>query len=260
MYRGLAVAVVVPAYNEADRLARTLRSVPGFVDRVIVVDDASRDDTLKVAQRSRRRGLEVVRHATNRGVGAAIATGYRRALARGADVAVVMAGDAQMDPVDMPALLDPVAAGRADYVKGNRFGHRAVWRVMPFWRLLGNIVLSFLTKVSSGCWRVFDSQCGYTAITSRAIARLDLDRLFPRYGYPNDVLARLRVSGCRVLDAPVRPVYGPDWRSGIRLRTVIYPIAYLLVRTFLWRVAWMIGGLLGRAYRCPDHLVPTREV
>jgi glycosyltransferase involved in cell wall biosynthesis len=260
MYRGLEVAVVIPAFNEAAKIGSTLRSVPGFVDRVIVVDDASADATRRHARRSRRRGLEVVGHPRNRGVGAAIATGYRRALAHGADVAVVMAGDGQMDPADMRGLLDPIAERRAEYTKGNRFRCRAVWRVMPFWRLLGNIVLSLLTKVTSGYLRVFDSQCGYTAITAGALARLDLDRLFPRYGYPNDVLARLRVAGCRVLDVPVRPVYGAAWRSGIRLTTAIYPITWVLARSLLWRLGWLLRGLVGRAYRCPDNVVSAREV
>ena len=259
MYRGLAVAVVIPAFNEERRIARTVRSVPGFVDRVIVVDDASHDATHRVALRSHRRGLAVLRHERNRGVGAAIATGYRAALAAGSDAAVVMAGDGQMDPADMPALLDPIAAGRADYVKGNRFRYRTVWRVMPLLRLLGNIMLSLLTKLSSGYLRLFDSQCGYTAISAPALLRLDLGRLFPRYGYPNDILARLRVAGCRALDAPVRPVYGRTWRSGIRPWNAIYPIAYVLVRSFLWRIGWTLRGLCGDAYRSPDNLLSPRE-
>jgi glycosyltransferase involved in cell wall biosynthesis len=259
MYRGLEVAVVIPAFNEERHIADTVRSVPGFVDRIIVVDDASRDATRRLALRSHRRGLAVLRHQRNRGVGAAIATGYRAALAAGSDAAVVMAGDGQMDPADMPALLDPIAAGRADYVKGNRFRHRAVWRVMPFLRLLGNLVLSVLTKLSSGYLGLFDSQCGYTAISARALLRLDLSRLFPRYGYPNDILARLRVAGCRALDAPVRPIYGRSWRSGIRPWNAVYPIAWVLLRSFLWRIGWTLRGLCGRAYRCPDNLLSPRE-
>jgi glycosyltransferase involved in cell wall biosynthesis len=260
MYRGLEVAVVIPAFNEAEKIGRTLRSVPGFVDRIIVVDDASADATRRVADRSRRRGLEVLSHGRNRGVGAAIATGYRRALVHGADVAVVMAGDGQMDPRDMPALLDPICEGRAEYAKGNRFRLRAVWRVMPRWRLIGNIILSLLTKITSGYLHLFDSQCGYTAITARALRALDLDRLFPRYGYPNDVLARLRVAHCRVAEVAVRPVYGREWRSGICLRTAIYPIAWVLVRSLLWRLGWVVSGLLGRAYRHSHHVVPAREI
>jgi glycosyltransferase involved in cell wall biosynthesis len=260
MYRGLEVAVVIPAFNEAAKIGATVRSVPDYVDRIIVVDDASADATREGAERAHRPGLEVMQHPHNRGVGAAIATGYRRALARGAAVAVVMAGDGQMDPADLPALLDPLSDGRADYVKGNRFRCRAVWRVMPFARLVGNILLSLLTKLASGYARLFDSQCGYTAMSAQALRRIDLDRLFPRYGYPIDVLTRLRVARCRVLDVPVRPLYGPSWRSGIRLRTAVYSIAWLLLKSLAWRVGWQLLGLWGRAYRCPDNVVSAREV
>lgn len=236
MFKGLTVAVVIPAFNEEHAIVRAIRTVPGFVDRIIVVDDASHDATWRLASRSRRRRLDVVRHEANRGVGGAIVTGYRRAVALGLDVAVVMAGDGQMDPADLPALLEPIADGRADYVKGNRFRHRDVWRVMPRARIAGNILLSLATKIVSGYWRVFDSQCGYTAITRAALEALDLERLFPRYGYPNDLLARLHTAGARVEDVPVRPVYGRAWRSGIRLRTVLYPVAWVLLRAWTRRL------------------------
>jgi glycosyltransferase involved in cell wall biosynthesis len=236
VYRGLSVAVVVPAFNEESAIASAIRAVPGFVDRVIVVDDASSDATFRLASRSRRRTLETVRHVKNRGVGGAIVTGYRQALALGMDVVVVMAGDGQMDPADLPALLDPIAEGSADYVKGNRFLRPEVWRVMPLSRIAGNVLLSCATKVVSGYWQIFDSQCGYTAITTKAILALDLDRVFPRYGYPNDLLARLHRHGVRVKDVPVRPVYGPRWKSGISLRTVLYPIPWVLLRALLGRL------------------------
>jgi len=251
MFSGLSVAVVIPAFNEEKAISRTVRAVPGLADRVIVVDDASHDRTGTLAARSRRRGIEVVRHASNRGVGGAIVSGYRRALALGVDVACVMAGDGQMDPADLPALLGPIASGRADYVKGNRFRDPSVWRVMPPSRLAGNIVLSTLNKLVSGYWRVFDSQCGYTAITRHALAALDLDRLFPRYGYPIDLLARLHTVGARVEDVPVRPIYGPSWKSGIRLGTVVHPILWVMLRALGGRLTsewpWRSRPLLGPA-------------
>jgi len=243
MYRGLRVAVVVPAFNEERAVAATVRSVPGFVDHVLVVDDASGDATYRAAARSRRRNLEVLRHGRNRGVGAAIFTGYARALALGVDAAAVMAGDGQMDPADLPRLLDPIAAGRADYVKGNRFLTREVWRVMPRARLAGNVLLSLATKVTSGYFHVFDSQCGYTAASRSALERIDLARAFPRYGYPNDLLARLWAAGMRVEDVPVRAVYGPAWRSGISLATVVYPISFVLLRSLGWRLAARLRSL-----------------
>ena len=165
-----------------------------------------------------------------------IATGYGEARRQGADVIAVMAGDGQMDPDDLPGVLDPVVDGRADYAKGNRFLHRDVWRVMPRCRLVGNLALSLLTKVTSGYLALFDSQCGYTAISRRALDAIDGGgALFPRYGYPNDMLARLRTVGARVVDVKVRPVYEGQ-PSGIRPWTVIYPVLFVLLRSMAWRL------------------------
>lgn len=237
MYSGLRVAVVVPAFNEEEKVAGTIAGIPPWVDHVLVVDDASRDRTAEVAAACGRPGLEVLRHPGNCGVGAAIATGYHRALRLGCDVTCVMAGDGQMDPADLPGLLRPILEGRADYVKGDRFRCAEVWRVMPKARLAGNVILSLLTRLTSGYWHLFDSQCGFTAATRRALLAVDLPRVFPRYGYPNDLLARLNAAGLRVEDAPVRPIYGPAWRSGITLRTAIYPVSFVLLRSLLWRLA-----------------------
>ncbi|MBL9017435.1 MAG: glycosyltransferase family 2 protein [Myxococcales bacterium] len=242
MYRSLRVCVVIPAFNERQKISQTVVTVPDFVDDILVVDDASSDDTGERAMEAARRrvrpsGVEVIRHVQNRGVGAAISTGYRRALALGADVAVVMAGDGQMDPEDLPALLDPIASGEAGYVKGNRFAHPDIWSAMPPSRIVGNVLLSAATKVTSGYRHVFDSQCGYTAIAREALAKVPLDELFPRYGYPNDLLSRLHVAGVRVLDVPVRPIYGEHWRSGIHLGTVVHPIPWVLLRSWGTRLA-----------------------
>ncbi len=236
MYRGLRVAVVIPAFNEVGAVATTVTSVPDFVDHVIVVDDGSHDETARVAASADRGQVEIVCHGANRGVGAAIVTGYRRALDLGVDAAAVMAGDGQMDPSDLPSLLDPLADHEADYTKGNRFRSRAVWREMPPARLAGNIALSCLTKVTSGYWHLFDSQCGYTAASRRALLAVELEKMFPRYGYPNDLLARLHSAGLRVVDVPVQPIYGETWRSGISVGTVIYPISFVLLRSWAQRL------------------------
>ena len=259
MYKGLRVAVVIPAFNEELAVARVVRSVPGFVDHVLVVDDASHDDTYRRATRSKRRTLEVLRHPKNRGVGAAIRTGYLRALALGADVATVMAGDGQMDPADLSRLLDPIAAGAADYTKGNRFADGNVWRVMPPTRILGNIALSLFTRISSGYWHLFDSQCGYTAASRTALEAIELEALFPRYGYPNDLLARLSAAGMRVVDVPVRPVYGPAWRSGISIATVVHPMMTVLVLSMARR---LLARMTPRRPLLADKGVPgaTEEV
>jgi len=242
VYRELRIAVVIPAFNECRKIVDTVATVPEFVDDIIVVDDASLDDTSPCAERAalgraRPADVEVIRHAANRGVGAAITTGYRRALALGADVAVVMAGDGQMDPRDLPALLDPIARGDADYVKGNRFLHPSIWTTMPASRIVGNVVLSAATRVTSGYRHVFDSQCGYTAIHRGALDVIALADLFPRYGYPNDLLSRLHVAEMRVVDVPVRPIYGAHWRSGINVSTALHPIPWVLLRSWGNRVA-----------------------
>jgi glycosyltransferase involved in cell wall biosynthesis len=242
MYRHLRLAVVIPAYNESGKIAATVASVPGIADHIVVVDDASSDDTSAQAHAAALRRaapdrVDVVRHAANRGVGAAIATGYRRALELGADVAVVMAGDGQMDPRDLPALVAPIAADEADYVKGNRFLHPEIWTAMPASRIVGNVLLSAATRVTSGYGHIFDSQCGYTAIHRRALMSIDLDAVWARYGYPNDLLSRLRVAGVRVVDVPVRPIYGDNWRSGINFGTAFHPIPWVLLRSWGTRLA-----------------------
>jgi glycosyltransferase involved in cell wall biosynthesis len=254
MLRGRVIAVVVPAHNEADKIAATIRSIPGFVDHVIVVDDGSADATAANARRAARRAsgrgagrtggrrLEVLVHAQNRGVGAAIATGYARALALGAEVAVVMAGDGQMDPADLPRLLAPVLAGTADYAKGNRLAWPGGWRRIPPVRLCGNLVLSFLTRLATGYGSLLDSQSGYTVASRRALGLLTAEPFFPRYGYPNDVLIRLARAGARVVDVPVRPVYGPAWRSGLRPLRVALPLARLLLGAAARRLRPRLGA------------------
>jgi glycosyltransferase involved in cell wall biosynthesis len=243
MYRGRRIAVVIPAFNEERAVARVVRSVPGFVDHLLVVDDASTDRTARAVRRSRRRGLELVSHVANRGVGAAIESGYRRALALGCDIAAVMAGDGQMDPVDLPALLDAVVDGRCDYAKGNRFAYEGTLRAMPLLRVAGNVVLSLLTKITSGYPHLFDSQCGYTAASRAALEVIENEGLFPRYGYPNDLLARLWSARLTVADVPVRAVYGRQWRSGISLWTVVHPMSFVLVRSLVRRLGtrWLGG-------------------
>ncbi len=231
MFRGARVAVVVPAFNEADKIAATVKAVPSFVDDMIVVDDGSGDGTGMRARASAGGArIEVVMHQQNRGVGAAIATGYARALALGADVVVVMAGDGQMDPTDLPGLLAPVVDGTADYAKGNRLAWPGAWRQIPPVRLMGTVALAWLTGAVTGYRRLSDPQCGYTAISRAILLAVGPERIYPRYGYPNDLLARLADVGARVVEVPVRPVYGPAWRSGLRPLRVILPLSGILLR------------------------------
>ena len=214
------MAVVVPAHNEEKLIAETIRGIPDFVDRIYVVDDASADGTVEAVRARRRRRVVA---------GRARAQPRRRrgdrhrlqARARGADRRD--RGDGrrhQMDPADLAALGGPVARGEVDYAKANRLFTGQAWELIPRYRYLGNAVLSLLTKIASGYWHVADSQSGYTAISLRYLELLDLDRIYPRYGFPNDMLVHLNVWNARVRDFPSRPVYGVGERSGIRLRKV----------------------------------------
>jgi glycosyltransferase involved in cell wall biosynthesis len=235
MVDGKRVAVVVPAYDEEKLIGTTLDTIPDFVDQVYVVDDSSRDGTAARAREAGER-VEVIKHEENQGVGAAILTGYRRALADGVDVTAVMAGDNQMDPADLEAIVAPVARGEVDYAKANRLFTGRAWELIPRTRYLGNAVLSLLTKIASGYWHVADSQSGYTAISRQTLELLDLDRIYRRYGFPNDMLVHLNVINARVRDVPSRPVYGVGENSGIRLHRVIPSISWLLLKAFFWRM------------------------
>ncbi|MDR2612786.1 MAG: glycosyltransferase family 2 protein [Deltaproteobacteria bacterium] len=238
MYKGKTLCVVVPAYNEERLLARTVETMPDFVDHIVVVDDRSTDGTRAEALRLAAADPRVIllEHPENEGVGGSIATGYKWARDAGADMAAVMAGDGQMDPADLPALCDPVAEDGVDYAKGNRLVYEEAYRVIPKVRFFGNAVLSFLTKIASGYWHVADSQTGYTVIGKRALAAIDWDLMYKRYGQPNDILVRLNVADMRVRDVPVRPVYNIGERSGFSPRQVLWPISRLLVRMFAWRL------------------------
>jgi glycosyltransferase involved in cell wall biosynthesis len=221
VYDGRLVAVVVPAYNEEALIASTIARIPEFVDRVIVVDDGSKDATTERARAADPR-IELIAHEHNEGVGAAIVTGYKRAAAEEIDVTCVMAADGQMDP--------------EDYAKANRLFTGQAWSLIPRTRYLGNAALSFLTKIASGYWHVADSQSGYTAVNLETLRLLDLDRIYRRYGFPNDMLVHLNVWNRRVRDYSSRPIYGVGERSGIRLRKVMLRISWLLVKGFFWRM------------------------
>lgn len=236
-FAGRSICVVVPCYNEETQIAKVISSLPGWISHVCVIDDCSPDRTSEVVREFAASDARVnlIRHEVNQGVGGAIATGYKWARDNGIDVAVVMAGDAQMNPADLPALVAPVAEGRLDYTKGNRLFHPNAYRI-PRVRFFGNSVLSLLTKIASGYWHLADSQCGYTAINRRALESIEWDEMYKRYGMPNDLLVRLNVHNMRVGDVEVEPVYGVGERSGFKSRKVVWPIARLLLNRFFWRL------------------------
>ncbi len=238
MYRDKVIAVIVPAYNEEKLIGKVLKTIPSFVDHIVVVDDASKDQTGEIVKIHQKEDSRIVylRHQTNEGVGGAITTGYKWARDNEISASVVMAGDAQMDPKDLPKLLDPVVNGEVDYSKGNRLFTGKAWRVIPKTRYLGNAVLSFLTKIASGYWHVADSQSGYGAVNLEVLKTIDLDSIYKRYGMPNDFLVRLNVYHFRVRDVPVNPVYGIGERSGMKIPKVIFTLSFLLLKLFLWRL------------------------
>ncbi len=237
MYADLRVAVVVPAHNEEQLIGKVIKTMPDLVDHIIVVDDASTDETGRFAKDAADSRTEVIRLLENQGVGGAILAGHRRAIEVGADVSVVMAGDAQMNPDHLPALLDPIASGEAQFTKANRFYAFGSFDGMPRHRVIGNVGFSFLTKVASGYWNLFDPQNGYTAIHRSALERLPLDRISKRYEFENDLLIHLNILRVPARDVPIPAVYG-DEVSGIRLHTAVPRILGQLHRGFWQRIWW----------------------
>jgi glycosyltransferase involved in cell wall biosynthesis len=239
MYKEKTIGVVVPAYNEEKLIGRVIETMPEYVDKIIIVDDCSRDNTALVVQSYADKHPErvvLIRHEINQGVGGAIATGYKWCRDQKIDATVVMAGDAQMDPNDMPALLEPVVNNEVDYSKGNRLISGEAWEKIPRVRYLGNAMLSLLTKIASGYWNIADSQTGYTVANLKVLQTIDLDGIYKRYGMPNDMLVKLNIFSFRVCDVEIKPIYGIGEKSGINPLRMIPKLARLMYRFFLYRM------------------------
>lgn len=230
------IAVVVPAYREEALIGRTIAGIPDFVDHIVVVDDASPDDTAAVAGAQPDPRVEVIRLPVNQGVGGAILTGHARALELGADIMVVMAGDDQMDPAQLPRLLAPILDEGYGFTKGNRFYSQLSLAGMPAYRVAGNMALTFLTKAASGYWNTVDPQNGYTAITAEALRLVPMHRVSRRYEFENDLLIWLNIAGVRAKDVNIPARYGLE-RSTIRLHSFLPRVLWLLFRGF-WRRMW----------------------
>jgi glycosyltransferase involved in cell wall biosynthesis len=235
VYDGKSVAVVVPAYREEALIGRVITTMPSFVDRIIVVNDASPDGTSGAARATGDRRLDLIEHEVNTGVGGAVVTGHRRALETGTDIICIMAGDAQCDPDYLEDLVRPVAAGITDMAKANRFFSSDSFEGMPKYRVLGNVTLSMLNKFASGYWHLFDPQNGYLAISREALEAVNLDRISKGYSLENSMLIELNILGARVVDVPVPAIYG-DEVSSIKLSRVAPAIAGLMVKGFWSRV------------------------
>jgi glycosyltransferase involved in cell wall biosynthesis len=237
----LAVAVVVPCYRETEKIMDVLGHIGPDVARVFVVDDACPDGTGRlVRERCRDPRVEVIVHDVNCGVGGATITGYRRALEAGAGIIVKMDGDGQMSPEQIPALIRPLVAGRADYAKGNRFHDLDGLSSMPIARLIGNIALSFASKFSSGYWNLFDSTNGFTAIRAEVARALPLDKISPSYFFESDMLFRLYLLRAVIVDVPMRARYGSE-RSHLRISRVIGEFAGKHCRNAFLRIFYTYG-------------------
>lgn len=237
MIKGKTIGVVVPSYNEELLILDTLKGIPAFVDKIIVINDASTDKTrekiVKLAKENKK--IILINHKINMGLGASLADGYLKALALNLDITAVMAGDNQMDPGDLKNITEPILKGLVDYVKGNRLLVKDVSKVMPKYRFVGNIVATFLTKFATGYWPVIDPQCGYTAISKRALEKVDISTLKRGYGYNADILSRLNIYNFKITDVEIKPVYGRE-KSGIKFFRYTIDVSWFLLKLFLKRL------------------------
>jgi glycosyltransferase involved in cell wall biosynthesis len=236
MYRGATIAAVVPAYKEEKMIGTVIETMPEFVDHIVIVDDQSPDSTSEVVASLAHPRVTLIRHEVNKGVGGAIITGHRKAIELGSDVNVIMAGDAQMDPSFLPALLDRVTSEGYGFAKANRFFSPESFSGMPKYRVFGNIILSFMTKLASGYWNLFDPQNGYTAVRTEVLKRVPLQHVAQRYSFENDLLIHLNILQVPAVDVPIPAVYGEEV-SSIRLSRVVPELLSLLTRGF-WRRIW----------------------
>jgi glycosyltransferase involved in cell wall biosynthesis len=216
------IAVVIPAFRETQHVLDVLARCGDEVALIYVVDDGCPDGTGHlVRSRCRDPRVQVLFHGENRGVGAATVTGYRQAIADGADVIVKLDGDGQMDPALIPRLVAPILRGEADYVKGNRFHRLDSLRQMPRHRLVGNAVLSFVSKMSTGYWNVFDPTNGFTAVHAAVARDLPLERVSPRFFFESDMLFHLNTVQAVVVDVPMDAAYGDEQSSLSVARAVL---------------------------------------
>ena len=243
MYKERKICVVVPCFNEAKLISKTLVGIPNFVDKIIVVDDFSKDDSTEIVAKLKKKDNRIflIQHNQNRGVGAAIKSGYQLSIDENFDISVVMAGDNQMDSTELPRLIDPIINDNYDYSKGNRLKSPNLIK-MPLLRRFGNSLLTLLNRISSGYWDIYDPQNGYTAISNKSLKRINLDNIYGRYGYCNDMLIEANINGLKVCDVSMDPVYA-DEKSGIRLIPYTLRISLLLLFGFFRRINQKYGGL-----------------
>jgi glycosyltransferase involved in cell wall biosynthesis len=234
MYKNKKIGVIIPAFNEEKFIANVIDTVPSFVDKICVVNDASTDGTLNISvqKASQNSKVVIIDHKKRGGVGAAILSGHERALKENMDVLAVLAGDGQMD---LNIFLDPIVEGKVDYTKGNRLSNREHRKEMPLWRAFGNFLLTNLTRIASGYWSISDPQDGYTAISAETLKKLDIDKIKTGFAFENDMLVKLNVIGARVLDVPHPAIYRGQ-KSKIRYSKFILNTSWILLKDSIWRI------------------------
>jgi glycosyltransferase involved in cell wall biosynthesis len=239
MYKEKKIAVIVPAYNEEKLISKVITTMPEFVDKIYVIDDASDDQTFDIVNNFVTifpDRICLIHHEKNIGVGGSILSGHKQAVLDGMDIMVVMAGDAQMDPADLTNILKPIVENKADFSKGNRFISGEAWKKMPKIRFYANAGLSFLNKFSSGYWQISDPQSGYTAITRTIFQKLDLNSIRLDYHFENSMLINLNMINARVTDVPIKAIYGIGEKSGINHLKALTSFSFFLFKSFWWRL------------------------
>lgn len=235
MLKDAVIHVIIPAYNEERFIGDVVAAIPDYVDRIIVVDDGSIDDTFRVVSALSDPRLVVLKTPGNSGVGATMNLGYRKALELGGQVLVKMDGDGQMQAEHLPLLLDAIIDGGYDYAKGNRFLHSQAIRQMPTTRIIGNVILTFLTKAASGYWHIFDPQNGYTAIRANALQLISSEAVNRRFFFENDMLVQLNIHNFRVIDVAIPAKYGQEI-SHLRISKILITFPPLLFRRLVYRI------------------------
>ncbi len=235
MYRKKIIGVVIPSYRVKDHIAEVVKSIPRFVDHIFVIDDACPEHSGRDSFLAKNKKVQVIFHNENTGVGGAVQSGYRAALESGCDIIVKVDGDGQMDTSFMESLITPIVKDRADYTKGNRFYDFKALSRMPFIRLFGNSALSFLVKLSSGYWNIFDPTNGYTAIHKSALALILNEKIASRYFFESDMLIHLGIKNLVVEDVPIPALYGEE-KSSLSITRVILEFPLQLHWGFIKRI------------------------
>ena len=235
MYDGNKICVVIPAYNATKTISAVISTLPDWVDQIIVVNDSSNDDTIFTLQRLKDPRLTIVNHEKNRGVGGAMKSGYAKGLEGDADIFVKVDSDGQMDPNQIRRLLDPIIAKEANYTKGNRFLHTKQLKAMPALRRIGNFAISFLSKVSTGFWNIFDPTNGFTAISRQALELIDLDQLDDSYYFETSLLEALYLVRAPIKDVSMHAIYKGE-KSHLSETKVLFQFPLKMIATFFNRI------------------------